>query len=161
MIKLGKVCFLSLTLILANITHYSNPKRRFKMPVLLLTSSPCHSHSFQGKEKKKIQTHIHGKHIDRSDLILICYCPCQLINSFEKWILDFICLHVMSGCDVHYANAVMDWLLTASSFIMHGRNEVPKTWFFSVWLHEYTKRLEFLCAGNQTINVSLPCLNYI
>ena len=33
--------------------------------------------------------------------------------------------------------------------------------FFSVWLHEYTKRLGFLCARNQTINVSLPCLDYM
>lgn len=65
----------------------------------------------------------------------------------------------MSDCGVHYTSAILDWLLTAVSFIMHVKNEVPET-IFSVWLHEYTKRLGFLCASNQTINVSIPCLDY-
>lgn len=127
LIKLSKVCYLSSTVILVNCVHYYNPKRGFKMPALLLTSSLCHSHSIQrkgNKKQKQFQTHTHGVHIVH---ILMCWCPRQLINSLDKWILVFICLHVMSGCGVHYPSAILDWLLTAASFIMHVRNKLPET----------------------------------
>lgn len=52
LMKLDKVYYLFPTVILVNVIHYYNLKMRLKISVLLMTSCPCHSHSFQRKENK-------------------------------------------------------------------------------------------------------------
>lgn len=115
--------------------------------------------TFRGR--KKIQKYTYGKHIDRSDLILICYCPCR-----HKFIRGVNIGFYLSACHVWLWCTLCQCYfgLIADSSIIHYACEKwshREIIFFSVWLHEYTKRLEFLCGSNQTINVTLPCLNYI
>lgn len=71
----------------------------------------------------------------------------------------------MSCLTVGYLIAVLFWIdcwqQHHSLCMWRMKSQRHHFFFFLVWLHEYTKRLGFFCASNQTINVSLPCLDYI
>lgn len=85
--------------------------------------------------------------------------------STHKFIREMNIAFYLSACRVWlwYTLYQCYFGLIADSSIIHYACEEwsPRDIIFAVWLHEYTKRLEFLCASNQTINVSLPCLNHI
>lgn len=164
--KLDKVYYLSPTVILVNVIHYYNLKMRLKISALLMTSCPCHSHSFQRKENKwrtKKQGKLkHTWHAHRQEW----YDSNMLVSMLtHKFIREMNIGFYLSSCHVWLWGTLYQCYfgLIADSSVIHYACEEwsPRDIIFSVWLHEYTKRLGFLCASNQTINVSLPCLDYI
>lgn len=151
------MCYLSSTVILTNAECYHNPIRRFRMPLLLLTSSPVHLHRFLRNEKEKnIIRQADRQERSNSNMLLS-----MLTHKFIKEMnIACTCLLVISGCGVHFPSAILDWLLTAYHSLCMWGMKWQRHNFCSLALWIY-KRLELLRAGNQTINVSLSWSNYM
>lgn len=166
LMKLDKVYYLSPIVILLNVIHYHILKGDWKFLYFDWLDVLVFHIPFRGRRLNKKQKRDQVKHTWQAHRQEWSDSNMLLSMLTHKFIRAMNIGFYLSACHVWLWGTLYQCYfgLIADSSIIHYACEEwsPRDiFFFSVWLHEYTKRLGFLCARNQTINVSLPCLDYM